>query len=247
MNFINKLFKKKEPSWRKEKYIPEYHKCPMCGEMVKTHVKLYSDNPLRYLDGEPKITTKEIVDSLQFCEHCGYIYEGYDYAFYKTATPSIPIDYKKRFQSDSYQNALKNNDMDPYYKKLLLYDLILETEKSETQCSLYYEYKYQFEKGNIKEEQQLLELKLQEVIDGKAHGRMVGNHKLYYDNRWSVGIHKEEMMVDMLRRLNRFDEAKKLVTECMKDYKNKGQEEWPNYEYYTYQLGLIETRDSRHI
>ena len=247
MGFINKLFKKEDPSCKKEKVIPEYHKCPMCGEMVKTHVKLYSDNPQRYLDGEPKITTKEIINSLQFCEHCGYIYEGYDYEFWGDETPSISVDTMKRFNSESYQKVFKDDNIEPYYKKLLLNDLIWGVATNKNKCCLYHEYKYQFENGNTKEEQRLLESKLQDVIDGKNKGRMVGNHKLCYNNRWSVDIHTEEMMIDMLRRLNRFDEAKKLVAKCIDEYKSKSQEKWPEYEYYIYQLSLIEAQDNRHI
>ena len=246
MGFINKLFKEKQSSWKKEKVIPEYHKCPMCGEMVKTHKKLYSDNPPRYLDGEPKITTKEIVKSLQFCEHCGYIYDEYDYTFYKTTTPSIPIDYKKRFQSDSYQNVLKNNDIDPYYKKLLLYDLILGTENSETQCSLYYEYKYQFENKNTEKETELLALKLQEALAGK-NAHTVHSHKLCYDNQFLFSIGNDGLVIDLLRRSGKFEEAKELTLTNIAKYEKEDRQGCPKHEYLLYQLQLIEAQDKRHI
>ena len=247
MGLINKLFKKKEPSWKKEKFIPEFHKCPMCGEMVKTHVKLYSDNPPRYLDGEMKVTTEELVNSYQFCEHCGYIYEGYDYEFWGDESPNAPLEDKKIVNSETYQKIFKDEHMYAHYKKLLLFNKMGFMVGDIDKCELYYEYKYQFEKGNTEEEQRLLELKLQDVIGGKNTGLTVGGNRLCYGNKWQVGIHEQEITIDILRRLSRFDEAKKLVTECMEEYKSKGQEEWPEYEYYTYQLGLIETRDNRHI
>jgi hypothetical protein len=214
---------------------------------VKTHAKLYSDNPNKYLDGEPKITTKEIVESLQFCEKCGYVYEGYDYSFWQDNTPGIPPDYKKVFLSDTYQNVIKNTNIDPHYKKLLLYDLILGTATNDTKCSLYHEYKYQFEKENAEEEQKLLELKLQETINNSHSGANIPNNTLCYNNRLYFSINQQELIVDILRRLGRFEEAKAKIIKYLDENEKPSQGIDSKREYYMYQLKLVETQDKRHI
>lgn len=246
MNFINKLFKKKEPSWRKEKYIPEYHKCPMCGGMVKTNATIKHTNQC-YLDGESKETLKDIIDSMQFCECCGYIYDGYDYEMFIESPPDFGDEQRQIAKSTKYQAIFKNNSLEPYYKKMLLLKLTYAFDKNLTDADLYYEYKYYFENGNTEEEQKLLEKKLKVVSNDKNAGQTISGGRLCYNNKHNVRVWQKEIVIDILRRLNRFDEAKELLIQRIKEYEKEQPNDKFQQEYFAYQLKLIEAHDNKHI
>ena len=246
MGFLNNIFGPKNKTEKKEKTIPEYHKCPMCGEMVKTRIKLYGDNPERYLDGEPKITASEIANSLQFCEKCGYIYKGYNYDVWKDGAPSVMEDEKRKFQSDAYKKVFQNNDIDPVYKKLLLHDLICGRSASSNECGLLHEYKYCIEQNNITREQGLLERQLEYAINNNV-GQSVEPQTLCFHNKLRVHISQQDIIVDLLRRLGRFDEAKTILINRIEQYKSKKPNNEIQMEYFNYQLHLIESQDKRHI
>ena len=245
MGLINKLFKKKEQSWRKEKYIPEYHKCPMCGEMVKT--SSVKEPPLQYyMDGERKITIKDIIDSLNFCEHCGYIYEGYDYEIFVDDAPNMGDEQKAIATSDEYKNIFHDDALELYYKKMLLMKLTRPLLKLSEYNSLYYDYKYYFDNNDNDKERELLEKKLKIAMMDSTVGTTVRSHTLYYVNQYRIHIGQKEIVSDILRRLGRFEEASNVLHESIKEN--------PQYdcdiakqEYVLHQFKLIEVQDKRHI
>lgn len=246
MVFINKLFKKEEHPQKQEKHIPEYHKCPLCGEMVKTNLKPQKHYKI-YLDGEPKISTKEITDSLQFCKCCGYIYDGYDYEVHKDTPPIVSNETKQIVNSEMYQQTFKDVSIEPVYKKLLLLDLISGRISNTQECCLYHEYKYHFDRGNTEKEQQLLELKLQKALNGESFGVPTFRHTLCYDNKHRTIIYNEDVIIDFLRRCGKFKEAKENIINRIKICEIENRIDGAEHQYLLYQLQLVEAQDKRHI
>ena len=246
MGFLNNIFGPKNKTEKKEKTIPEYHKCPMCGEMVKTNILIEDDNKC-YLDGESKRTLKDTIDSMQFCEKCGYIYDGYNYEFYGDNAPVFDGEQRKIVTSKEYQDIFHDTALEEYYKKMLLMKLVYPAIKLTKNGDIHFEYKYYFENKNIEKERELLELKLQRAIQNKETGRTIMGGQLCYNNKYKVRIWHNEIIIDILRRQEKFDEAKQKLLEHMEKFKQENPNNESQQEYFNYQLKLIEACDNRHI
>lgn len=223
--------------------FPEYHKCPVCGELVKTKPNIIENYKQKYLDGQRKISFETLMNCYHCCEKCGYVYILYDYSKNTNAKDVI----KDIVYSDIYRNILNDNNIEENEKKLHLLTEIAKCGTA-TACNvnvlwlMFYEEKQDAE--NIKK---YLSKRINDVFEGNVFSGSAVNGELCFEFYKGDKIHieKDEILIDLYRRNKEFDKAKKIIDEKIKEYSLSTNSSIK--KYYEYQLNLVRNNDNRHI
>ena len=219
-----------------------FHKCPLCGEEIKTtENKIFTYNK-KYLDGQRKISIHDRMSFYHLCPRCGFVY------IYKNYDNILPVSDSIRvcIKSDDYQSILNNETIDETLKKIkLLKQLSYAKTLIGIEANLlmlnYYE-----EKQNEERIQEYLLKRIDEVPFGLCFAEDLNKGEICIEIDSSIKMHNNEVLTDLYRRSGQFSKAKETAEFALNTY------DFPSNnhsikKYYEFQIKLIEAQDKRHI
>lgn len=247
------LFKKKQgDNIATDNCFPEYHKCPVCGELVKTKPNVIQNYKEKYLDGQRKIPFDVLIGCYHLCENCGYVYISTDYNQIKTVYDSI----KNIVFSDKYQSIRNDSAISMSLKKLMLLEEISH-ENTIYACEINQLWlDYYLEQNDEEKVQEYLLKRIEEIPRGMsfANKLLAGEiSKEFYDylkldinKHDKIHLNKNAILTDLYRRSGQFDKANECIDFAFLNYNfNSGKSILKHY--YEFQKKLIERHDKRHI
>jgi hypothetical protein len=236
------LFKKKQgDNIATDNCFPEYHKCPVCGELVKTKPNVIENYKEKYLDGQRKIPFDVLIGCYHLCENCGYVYISTDYNQIKTVYDSI----KNIVFSDKYQSTRNDSAISMSLKKLMLLEEISH-ENTIYACEINQLWLDYYLKQNDEEKvQEYLLKRIEEIPRGLVFAKDLLPNQAPFDNKTRIQISSNAVLIDLYRRSGQVDKAKELINYAFEHYNFSQNHD--TKKYYEYQLKLVEDHDKRHI
>lgn len=235
------LFKKKQgDNIATDNCFPEYHKCPVCGELVKTKPNVIQNYKEKYLDGQRKIPFDVLMNCYNYCDKCGYVYILQDYSKNYEVNNII----KETVKLKEYQNIVNTSNIERNVKFLYLLTEIANCKTSTANninslWLMFYE-----EKKDIENIQKYLLRRIEEVKQGKifATSAIDGELCFRFYKYDKIHIEEKEVLIDLYRRSGQFAKAKKIIDNETLQNQSDGIK-----KYYELQQKLIEDYDKRHI
>jgi hypothetical protein len=237
--FLFKKKKKVEP----EQHFSEYHKCPICGEIVKTNPNLETEYKEKYLDGQRKIPLSTQLSFINECSKCGYLYYYNEEIFNKekdSGDIALTNKLKERVYSVEYQK-IRTHEINKEYKKILQIEYLKELVNVNQLWLDYY-----IENKNEEKVQEYLLKRIEEVSYGIILSWEAYPSELIFSTNSIIHIGENEVLTDLYRRSGQFEKAKKCINYALNTY-DFSTETHSLKKYYEYQLKLVESKDKRHI
>lgn len=236
------LFKKNNKT-KPEKQFSKYHRCPICGEIVKTSPNLETEYKEKYLDGQRKIPLSVQLSFINECSKCGYLYYYNEEIFHKEKDRgdiTLVNKMKERVYSVEYQK-IRTIQTNKEYKKLLQIEYLKELVNINQLWLDYY-----IENKNEEKIQEYLLKRIQEISYGVVLSWEAYPGELVVSTNSVIHIGDNEVLTDLYRRSGQFEKAKECIDYALKTY-NFPTETHSLKKYYEYQLKLVENKDKRHL